>query len=93
MKKGTKVERASIKRHKVPEISKDLVGNNGPQRPAFHQVPEFSKNLGGNNGNNLRPDSPVFSIVAISWPTAVENYYEEFENPYGLINSNSFVKR
>ena len=39
------------------------------------------------------PSTPVFSIVTITWPTAVDNIYEEVENPFALRSSNSFVRR
>ena len=71
--------------HKVPEFSNSVVLSGGPVRPAPLKVPEFSNNLGCSGP--ARPASPVFSIVTISWPTAVDNFYEDVENPYGLKNS------
>ena len=74
----------------VPEFSKSLADSIGHVKPASKKVPEFSNNLVGNSGPLTRPASPVFSIVTIKWPTAVDNFYEDVENPYGLTRSNSF---
>ena len=73
---------------KVPQFSNRLVPNGGPVSPAPLKVPEFSNKLGGSG--LARPASPLFSVVTISWPTAVDNLYEDVENPYGLTRSNSF---
>ena len=55
-----------------------------------NKVPEFTNNL---FGGSVRLASPVFSIVTISCPTAVDNCYQDVENPYRLTTSNSFAKR
>ena len=55
------------------------------------EVPDFSKKLANSSsGPEAQETSPVFSIVSIRLPTAVDNFYEDFENPYGLKRSNSF---
>ena len=74
--------------HKVPEFSNSLVHSGGRVRSAPLKVPEFSNSLGFSD--IARPSSPLFSIVTISCPTAVDNLYEDVENPYGLTRSNSF---
>ena len=55
-----------------------------------NKVPEFNNNL---LGGSVRLASPVFSIVTISCPAAVDNCYQDVENPYRLTTSNSFAKR
>ena len=74
--------------HNVPEFNNSLVHSGGSVRPAPLKVPDFSNKLGGSG--LARPASPLFSVVTISWPTAVDNLYEDVENPYGLTRSNSF---
>ena len=62
----------------------------GTVSPHSNKVPQFSKSLADSNGPVMPGASPVFSIVTIRWPTAVDNFYEDVENPYGLTRSNSF---
>ena len=62
----------------------------GTVSPHSNKVPQFSKSLADSNGPVMPGASPVFSIVTIRWPTAVDNFYEDVENPYGLTRSHSF---
>ena len=93
LKENTKVEeetkgqRVAMKRQKMPDLSNNLgisASNN------TNKVPEFSKSPADSTGPVKLEASQVFSIVTIRWPTALDNFYEDVENPYGLARSNSF---
>ena len=90
MESEEKEERAGMKRQKDPDFD-NYPGSSGPVvRPSSNKVPEFSKSQADSSGPVVPEASPVFSIVTIRWPTAVDNFYEDVENPYGLTRSNSF---
>ena len=60
-------------------------GSLSSRRAHSPKIPDFN--------TTSDPSTPVFSIVTITWPTAVDNIYEEVENPFALRSSNSFVRR
>ena len=85
VRKSYKEKKVGIKRQ-----NDNYLGSSGPVRPSSNKVPEFSKSPADSFGPVTQETSPVVSIVAIRWPTAVDNFYEDVENPYGLTRSNSF---
>ena len=92
LKENTKVEeetkgqRVAMKRQKLPDCNN--LGSSASNNT--NKVPQFSKSPADSTGPVKLETSQVFSIVTIRWPTAVDNFYEDVENPYGLARSNSF---